>query len=71
MKEELDTIWSGGRESALSFNFGEVEGAPLDCLLPDKTLALTTPVLEFVDPSAVCLVIIRGCGAVEEDFATL
>lgn len=70
-KEELDTVCSGGRESTLSFNLGEVEVALLDCLFPDNTRALTRPLLEFVDPCAVCLVIIRGCGAVEEDFATL
>ncbi len=67
VKEELDTVWSGGRESALSFNL-EVEVAPLDCLLPDKTLVLASPLLEFVDPRPVCLVTICNCEAMEVDF---
>lgn len=42
--------------------------APLDCLFPDKTLVLTSPLFEFAGPRPVCLVTERGCGAVEADF---
>ncbi len=70
VKEELDTVWSGGRESALSFKL-EVEVAPLDCLLAETTLVLASPLLEFVDPRPVCLVMICGCEAVEADFVSL
>lgn len=71
MKEELETIWSGGRESALLFNI-VVEVASLVCLLPDKALDLISPLFECVGPRPVAVCFnMCGCGAVEEDLDTL
>lgn len=65
VKEELETIWSGARESVLLFNF-VVEVASLVCLLPDKTLDLISPLFKFVGCFNK-----RGGGAVEDDLDML